>query len=452
MPALVLCLVACTRAPRDSCPDSLTLIVGTRQLNPNRTVEVNYGLMSLELDSGVSLEASVERDGSVFEKMQATGQDLSFAYSGCPLNSWFTTDALSAGPLHIKINAVCAGHDIKTFDDTQYAYDTIPVGNHIPRSCEQLVLLNDEASLFDCNGIVIDANGIVQDSRPSGTSRVANNVRWTLQNGILFRENESDSISSTTFSFDSPPSENIVRLSWVVAEDFTISFTDRRTLIAMVSPDGGLLSADFDGGSYQRPSDSNAHWYPYYPCAVASNRTERAVAYCYSSGITKFDLNYTPEPELIICSIAELRLGACHATTGMLIRQEELPPHRVLIQRHRELFWVDLLNPETETPAYSLRGREQPDEGTTSTQGAFSSVLFGYAGYFSAGVTPRILVPILPDWTPSAFLPLTREQLINGSESELPIYRFNHHASSRIVWGNDAVSPNSGTYWAPLPQ
>lgn len=301
-------------------------------------------------------------------------------------------------------------------------FPTLTVNRRLPRWCYALAALNDEASAFDCDGTVIDADGGVPgfsgfrcDSRVVRTS--SSTVRWRRCGSTLSAETPQGVSNAVAF-----PGE----VEWAAADDFAVAGNTLAMLHGQT-----LELVDWDGREFVAPPPDGLSRPPAAPVVAVSRDGRRGIMF---RSMWTFDQLAAPSPHTFCLLEFDVRwrLTACPALNGVYLRQER--DGRVLFQRDAELLRVDLTDPEHPELIRALEPGLQFQLGTGLKQEGFE---------FQSTLTrtePFALVVPVPEGWPPKILP-------DGSVSSVRAYSYT--ASSELVWGIDYV--HNETFWAPLP-
>ena len=384
----VLCgfLVACSPpSPTDAgvCPARVELGVLPRALAPPGLQTYWVGAIEPAPDAGPTVVTLSIADASVGPQ---------------PINvGAFQVPVTAPGGFTVDIVASCEGRTVGTLTFLDRVYPSISLNRELPRECMSLAVV--DAGLLDCDGVVIDLQGMAVAGQLVGEqTRNIHDARW-VRNG-----NELQ-LGSSVVAFSTA-------LPWIAAEDFSIAGNS-----VALALDGGLVGFQFDAGVYGVS--------PYALCASRSDGTARVVAFCdYPASVHEGDPS--SDREFVVCSLTPNGIEACTIRRALFIRQEP-ESRRVLLRRDRQLFWLDLLAPETEVPALLLRDGEflgalAHEEWGTSRQPAIFNVgqVTPSGGFVTSEVNPRVLV-------------VEGDQRVNGS--------------SQLLWSVDG----GHTQWAWLP-
>lgn len=300
-------------------------------------------------------------------------------------------------------------------------FPTLTVNRRLPRMCHALAALNDEASAFDCDGTVIDADGGVLsfsgfecESRVVRTS--SSTVRWVRCGSALSAETPQGVSNVVTFPG---------KVEWAAADDFAVAGNTLAMLHGQT-----LELVDWDGREFVAPA-SNGLRAPAAPVAAASHDGRRGIMF---RSMWTFDEQGIPSPHTFCLLEFDVRwrLTACPELKGVYLRQER--DGRVLFQRDAELLRVDLTAPENPALIRALEPGQQLRLGIGLKQEGFD---------FHSALTrtePFALVVPVPEGWPPEILP-------DGGVSSVPVYSYT--ASSDLVWGVDY--DHNATFWAPLP-
>lgn len=277
-----------------------------------------------------------------------------------PLDQALELVVSAPGDFTAFVAARCGDRVVGELTIPDRIYPAMRLTHSFPRACEALAVV--DAGRFDCDGVVIDEQGVEASGEVRGDdAQVLQGVRWTRANGELQRGGARVAFPAAR--------------AWAVAEDFSIAGDS----LAELTADGGLTVRAFDAGLHAAPD--------FELCAARSDGTSRAVAFCQRPFLVNEDDPRT-DRAFVICALSASGLSGCQTLRALFIRQEAAS-RRVLLRRAQELFWIDLLAPMAETPALQLREREFLDAPPLETWGRQSPLFHSGQVTRAGGVLTR---------------------------------------------------------------